>query len=169
MAGLTGLSTTQLTDNWSLRATLAHVQAEYKKINSTVCRDVFGDITCGGDKKLQNTPENTLSLLSSYRRELTNGWNWFVNGDVTYRGDMYVSEVNLAKNPTATVANLRTGFDKGPWNVSLWVENLTDEDAPAFLTRTTDFGTSTANGGPYGYQGALRKPRELGVTGSYRF
>ncbi len=161
--------TTQLTDNWSLRATLAHIEAEYKKINSTVCRDVYGDITCGGDKPLQNTPRDTLSLASFYRRPLSSGWEWFLNGDVSYRGSMYVAEVNLARNRAATVANLRTGLDKGAWSVSLWVENLTDEDAPAFATRTSDFGTSNANGGPYGYQLALRKPREFGVTASYRF
>lgn len=161
--------TTQLTDNWNIRATLARVQAEYKKINSTVCRDVYGDITCGGDRELQNTPKLTMSLGSFYRREVTNGWDWYLNGDVSYRSAMYVSEVNLAKNPAATVANLRTGFEKGPWNVALFVENLTDEDTPAFATRTSDFGTSTANGGPYGYQLALRKPREWGVTASYRF
>jgi iron complex outermembrane receptor protein len=160
---------TRITENWNVRATLARVQAEYKKINSTVCRDVYGDITCGGDRELQNTPKLTVSLASYYQREVANGWDWFFNGDVSYRSAMYVAEVNLAKNPAATVANLRTGFEKGPWNLALFVDNVTNEDAPAFATRTSDFGTSTANGGPYGYQLALRKPREWGVTASYRF
>jgi len=161
--------TTRLTDHWDLRATLAHVDAEYKKINSTVCRDVYGDITCGGDKPLQNTPRDTVSLASFYRRPLSSGWEWFLNGDVSYRSSMTVAEVDLAKNPSATIANLRTGLENGSWSVSLWVENATDEDAPAFATRTSDFGTSNANGGPYGYQVALRKPREFGVMASYRF
>ena len=158
--------TTQLTDNWSLRATLSHVEAEFKKINSTVCTDVYGDFTCGGDRQLQNTPKDTISLASFYSRPLMNGWDWFLNGDLAYRSSMYVSEVNLARNPSATVGNVQTGLEKGPWRVALWVNNFTDEDSPAFLTRTTDFTVSPTQ---YGYQATLRKGREAGVTASYRF
>jgi iron complex outermembrane recepter protein len=151
--------------NWDFRATLAAVDAEYKDFNSDVCFNVTGVRNCAG-QKLQNTPRRTASLLIGYDATLMAKWNWFARGDLAYRSDMPMSEVNTARNPAFNILNLRAGVRTSGITITAFVNNVTNENTPSFATRFLDLNTTPNQ---YGYQVALRRAREAGIRLRYDF
>lgn len=150
---------------WDFRGTLALVNAEYKDFLSDICFNITGVRQCAG-QKLQNTPRRTASLLVGYDTPFFDNWNWFLRGDVAYRSDMPVAEVNTARNPAFTIVNLRTGIRNKSTTVTLFANNVTNEKSPSFATRFLDLNTSPNQ---YGYQVTLRRSREMGVRVRYDF
>lgn len=150
--------------NWELRAALGLNNARYVDFLSDVCFNVTGNRQCGG-QKLQNTPSRQGSLSIVNRQPLANGWRWISRADAVYRNRMPMSEVNAVTNPPMTLVNLRTGLETERWNITLWVNNVTNNTSPAFATRFSDLNSLPQ----YGYQVTLRRQREAGLTAGYQF
>lgn len=147
------------------RAIFAYTDAEYVRFASANCLLAFGNANCDG-KKLQNTPPYKFAIGGSYRAPLSGDWTWFLHGDLEWRSTQYVDEINLTKTERFTLVTLRTGVETDGIALTLFVNNLTDEDAPAFVTRFLDL-TRVPN--TFGYQTTLRRGREFGATASYTF
>jgi iron complex outermembrane receptor protein len=89
--------------------------------------------------ELPNIPAWTAALLAQYNFPLTGQTDGFVRGDYRYSSSRKAS-INLATNPAVknayNVVNLRVGVTHGPWEVSLFADNLTD-DQPSYLGQPT--------------------------------
>ena len=87
--------------------------------------------------------------------------------EATGRDDFYLSDRHEIKAPKAELVNASLAWNSGPWSLSLFARNLTDE-----LTVTRGFGTFGNDPRkeyalePY-YQ--FGEPRTVGVTASYHF
>lgn len=124
------------------------------------------------------TPKYQGSLASSYRGQFPNGWNWRIAGDVTYEGKRYGQVDNLNWTPAHTYVGARLSLSDENWDVTLWGKNLFDDDGPIDILRYVDtrgitpatFFTPTFGGiTPRGFGLSLPRPRQIGVTASYKF
>jgi outer membrane receptor protein involved in Fe transport len=96
------------------------------------------DLACANaaGNVLPRVPRNQLALGLTYTGTLGNGWGWFANGDVNYESTRYTQVDNLAETGASTQLNLRFGLDINEhWRWTLWVNNVTDEDAPEDIIR----------------------------------
>lgn len=120
-----------------------------------------------------NAPENTASLSLEYQQPFRAGMDWFIRGDFLYEDSRFAQVFNFAETGSSSIVNLRTGFEAQDWKVSLWVKNLTDEDAVNSVIRLIDFdslprafiGLPTLRG----FQAHLPRGRQVGVTFDYHF
>ena len=83
---------------------------------------------------------------------------WFARGDVSYRDEMFIDEINLETIEARTLVNLRAGIDTGKVRFTVFVENATDQDAPTSGFR---FGQVALVG--------LPMPRQVGATVTVAF
>ena len=87
--------------------------------------------------------------------------------EVTGRDSFFLSDRHNVKSPTAELINVALAWTDGPWSLTIWGRNMTDE-----LTITRGFGTFGNDPRkeyalePY-YQ--FGEPRTVGATVGYRF
>jgi len=182
-----------LTENFNLDLSYAWTRAEYRDHISTDEADLrgwdgdpdtiqaFGDVS---GNLVPRVPEHMASLVMRYELPFSGDNLWYVSGDYTFESSRYAQEHNLIKTGNRSLFGLRTGFDVGRWEASLWVMNLLDDDTPVdiqrfldrrsgSLTRCTAFqsrencrGSSTS---PRGFVVTLPRGRQIGATLSFRF
>ena len=89
-------------------------------------------------------------------------WEAVVAGDVTYRGsvDSYFAsnKFDIPLN-SYTLVGLRLGLIKGPWSVTAFARNLTDERAQVSAINTTQ--------DPHAF--LTVQPRTIGLTATRKF
>ncbi|GAA6152695.1 TonB-dependent receptor [Pseudoteredinibacter isoporae] len=94
------------------------------------------------------------------------GQGWFTSADVQAKDEFYFSDSHDAQSESFVLFNAKLGYRQFDWEVSLWGKNLGDED---IRTRGFSFGNDPRNG----YAGAeyfqFAAPRQIGVSGEYRF
>ena len=77
-------------------------------------------------------PDYTLNLNANYEAPLTARLDWFAQGSMLARGKSYLTQDNQADGEVDSYAllNLSAGIAAadGSWRLSVWGENLTDED-----------------------------------------
>ena len=103
--------------------------------------------------RLPHTVEEEGSLSAQYRFSLTQRIGAFVRGDVQYRGDAFSDVRNRPVDHTDdyTLGNLNFGVELGPFEVTAFWRNVTDERAE--LVRFQD-----------GIQVYRNQPETVGLT-----
>ncbi len=81
-----------------------------------------------------------------YHALLRGDTEWYVRGDVSYRGKQFADAANQAIIPDATNVNASIGLSNDRWTLELWGRNLTNEDAPSGAFRDVYFGNTLTNG-----------------------
>ena len=169
-------------DNWNFRGSFALSNAEYSPhcdpnpVNHfrippdrtqedgalTDCVDVTGN-------KLTFEPDTTLSLMTTYRAPFGgNGWEWSGRFNIRYASKQFVDELNLLSLPATTQLNASVSFSDDNWELSLFGNNLTDEDTPRYLGYNGDRNINP-NQSQWNYWLQLRIPREVGARLTYQF
>jgi iron complex outermembrane receptor protein len=134
----------------------------------------YGDVS---GNRPPRAPEFQGFLVTRYGVPMSNGWEWFIGGDVTYEGSKYAQVHNLAETGSRTYLGARTGFKGDRWTIELWGKNLTDDDTALDILRYVDmqgietFPQYIANGRyvPRGFVMSLPRGRQVGLTVDYRF
>jgi outer membrane receptor protein involved in Fe transport len=163
--GFEAEATAAVTSGLEVRGVFSYTNAKFLKFASANCLLAFGNANCDGNK-LQNTPPYKGAIGADYRAPLSGDWNWFLRGDLEWRSSQFVDEINLTKTESFTFVNLRGGIERENLSLTLFINNATQEKAPAFVTRFLDL-TRVPN--TFGYQTTLRRGREAGVTATYTF
>lgn len=105
---------------------------------------------------LPNVPRWTVSSSAQYNVTLGDDFDAYVRGDVQYVDSRY-SDLPLATTrvnmPSYIIVNARVGFRKGPWELDLFAQNLTNELAVLNVSNTSSLNYETIN-----------QPRTLGVA-----
>lgn len=96
-----------------------------------------GIVTDGNDQ-LANTPDWTANMGAEYRRPINNEWDWFVQGDLSYRSTLFASTANLAETGALTLADLFVGVESETLSFNIFVRNLFDNDTPANVAPFVD-------------------------------
>lgn len=158
-----------VTDRLTIGGSASYNETEITKaLNEQLPLRFFGLNDAAGFEFGQVAPL-TAAVYANYEAPLAGERSWFVRGDVTYRDRMWDSIANLAYVPTQTRVNLRGGLRAENWDLSLWVNNLFDEDTLETSRYNSDSATD-----PFFFQLAaseavLPNKRQAGVTVSYRF
>lgn len=89
---------------------------------------------------LPQSPKHQLSLSATYRVALKDNIFGFIRGDYLYESKRYVQAANLAYVGGSSLANLRIGVEDMSWSLTVFVDNLFENDTPEVATRYLDMG-----------------------------
>ena len=128
----------------------------------------FGSVA---GKRTPRAPEFNGFLLGKYAYPLANGLAFTVGGDVVYESSKFAQIDNLAETGDRMYLNARLGLESDNWSVSLWGRNLNDDDTGLDILRYIDSrGIPGAAGlSTRAFAVSLPRPRQFGITGSYKF
>ena len=144
-------------------------ESEIKEFISQDRTDIA--ITDGGDvsgNQLPLSPEWEGFVSAMYEQPLSAEWEMRTRLDAFYQDTRYVRTVNLAETGDETRINANVAFiydDK--LELSLWGKNLTDEDAAVSGLRYIEADSEFFGGRAFVV--TPQRPREYGVTATYRF
>jgi iron complex outermembrane receptor protein len=157
----------------ALCRTLPAASSPYPVINvNCVARDIDGNGTIDATqpeisgKQLRRTSKVTANLALEYARPVFGDSRLVARVDANYRSKQYQDFSNLQYVPSRMLANLRVGLERENYDVILWVENLTDEDA---LAQTATVFSQSFNSLSSITSGVNIPQRRYGVTARYRF
>jgi iron complex outermembrane receptor protein len=158
-----------LTDKLTFGGSIAYADTEITKaLNEALPLRFFGKTDAKGFK-FPLVPDFSGALFLQHEDKLAGDRSWYARGDMTYIGKRYDSIVNFAYVPVQIRANARVGMRSDAWDVSVFVNNLFDDDTLEASRYNSD---SAAD--PFFFQLAaseavLANKRQFGVTASYRF
>jgi iron complex outermembrane receptor protein len=114
---------------------------------------------------LPRSPKHLLTATVNFEAIAFGGFRWYARADGRYQSQQSVTTARrLGTIPERTMVNATLGLTNGNWDLSLWGQNLFDEDAPimaSFLLNLNDFSRS-----PHVKMGDLRT---YGITAVYRY
>lgn len=161
----------QINENWSVDGSIAYVDTEYTRYIFNFVQRIAGFSNMAGNST-PRTPEWSGNLTSTYRIPMDDGMNGFVRGDITYMGEVFTDETNLAFLEDYFLLNVRAGIETDNYRVELFAKNLLDEDAWATGARFSDTAFPTDFANFFVQQGFNLTPqnkREFGVRATYQF
>lgn len=128
----------------------------------------FGSVA---GKRTPRAPEWNGFIVGKYSYPLANGMALTLGSDVVYEGSKFAQIHNLAETGDRMYVNARIGIESDNWSLFAWGKNLNDDDTGLDVLRYIDSrgipgpaGVSTR-----GFAVTLPKPRQFGITGSYKF
>lgn len=138
-----------------------------------------GDCSIKGNQ-FPLSSKHQASAFVEYNHYFENDLELFVNTDLSYESKKYVQVHNLAYLPEAAILGARAGIRGENWSATLFVRNLTDEDAPVMATRWLSipyFSFSSLNVAPDGadknspraFFANPRRGRQMGLELTYNF
>ena len=156
----------KLNEQWEFSAGLTWQDAEIQELTSTDAKDIV--VNGGADlsgKRVPLTSEWEAIAALNYWRDLSGGWALRARLDGNYQSERFTRPVNEASTGEQMVANALVALESEQWDLSLWLRNLTDEDAIVsslrYIDTSANFGTAFAL--------TPRREREWGVTVRYTF
>jgi iron complex outermembrane receptor protein len=155
--------------HWTVGGAAAYAKSNITKaLNETIPLRFLG-VTDAKGFEFPLVPKFSGSAYAQYDTALNDSRNLYVRTDVTYIGKRYDSIADFAWVPPQVRANLRGGVRTDKWDVSLWVNNLFDDDTLEASRYNSD---SAAD--PFFFQLAaseavLPHKRQIGVTATMRF
>jgi iron complex outermembrane recepter protein len=176
----------RITNNWDVGVGAEWTKNEYKNFTFNFVAPLIADLRTAtgapvlvpgvGDQmagnRAPNYPEWKANLVSTYTRELANDWTWFLRGELTFTGEYFVDESNLAHMPSTSLMNLRFGWEKEKIRTEVFVTNLFNSDKWARASRFTDFSVLGNIFFLTSAQGVLLTPqdkRQIGLRVSLEF
>ena len=112
-------------------------------------------------KNVPRFPKTSGSLSATFHQPLQGDWEWFVRGDVFYRGKTFTDPGNLSWIDAHAKANLRAGVEKDDFRLEVFVNNLFDDDHSVTGRRLNDSVFRPGNLGTGG-MGPVPAPLEWG-------
>jgi iron complex outermembrane recepter protein len=117
--------------------------------------------------QLPSTSKVTANLGVEYAVPVLGDSRLVTRIDASYRSKRYGDFVNVTWAPARTLANLRVGLERENYDLFLWAENVTDEDAVDEVSPAAN--TNLAGSILYSTTGINPTRRRVGLTGRYRF
>ena len=173
----------QVTDDFSVRGSYSHTEASLTApapgLVGTISPPGFSTVLLDGQDgdRLPGSPEDQLSVFATYVHELANGKELTFNGGYAWQGDVLSRTGGLGDGLTLDsygVANVSAVYDAGPWQATLFVNNLFDEFYETGVVGTPLYNQvlTDDDGGPVNtrvYYTHVGAPRAIGVRFNYSF
>jgi outer membrane receptor protein involved in Fe transport len=169
-------------ENWNFRGALALASAEFAQSCDPRPVNEFGftptrttqqgapyDCVEVAGNDITEQPDTTLSLSGTYTAPLgVAGWEWSARLNVRYTDETARTDdvVNLAYLPAYSILNGSLSFRNDNWNVTLYGNNLSDDDTPRQVEYGNDNNIVPARNG---FLIRPRLPREIGARLSFEF
>jgi outer membrane receptor protein involved in Fe transport len=131
-------------------------------------------------QRIPYSPKHQIILSGTFRQPVSGDWEGFVRSDLTYESRRFDQVHNLAHTGDSYTWNLRTGIEDEATTLTLYVNNVLNDDTASFLTRLVDatrplqipsradptvFQTTTFRNILAGFP----RKRAFGVTASHKF
>jgi iron complex outermembrane receptor protein len=157
--------------NVRLEATYSLTQSKIKTFNSPDHLALVGSRSLtGSNNQFSRAPEHSGTLSATYFGSAGADMNWYLRGDVIYRGSFWLTESNLTKAGSVTTTNLRLGLENDAWSFEAFASNVFDEKGYSGLQRFPDFtGQSGAGTGPSQILAGFIPRASFGVKASFSF
>jgi outer membrane receptor protein involved in Fe transport len=129
----------------------------------------FGNVA---EKRTPRSPKWNGYIVTRYTRPLTEAMSLVVGVDLTAEGSKYAQVHNLIETGQRRYLNARVGLESDSWNVAVWGRNLNDDDTALDILRYIDGqGIPSYFGGfaTRAFAISLPRPRQVGLTASYKF
>jgi iron complex outermembrane receptor protein len=117
-------------------------------------------------RRLSDVPEWTAMLAAQYQFQPLADWQAYLRGEVQYISGSKQSLGTPSDDPRSlnvpafSLVNLRLGASQGPYEVSLFVNNLFDDDTAFYKT----YGSRTPGPAFDGYEAQRNRPRVIGAS-----
>jgi outer membrane receptor protein involved in Fe transport len=86
-----------------------------------------------GGNTVPLTSKVTISVDTEYDFLVLNQYPAYLRGDLSYKSSQYTDPSNLTSIGDQTFLDLFAGISKGPYTLSVYVKNLTDDKAANFF------------------------------------
>ena len=149
---------------FNVSASYNYNDAKYVTFEDTTHGRVYGSRDASG-KTMPRSPKSSGTLGVGFILPIGSTWEFNARADYVYRGSSYTWAVNLAETGATNRLSLRTGVRNDRWDLSVWMNNVTDDDTLMAIRRFSaleNFVQPTWWGGLPGVQ-------ELGVTARFNF
>ncbi len=143
----------QVHRDWQLAGTLGLLRTQYQNY-------LYGERDLSG-RDQAHAPRYDFSLSATYRHPS----GWFSRMDWSGKDAFYFDASNDARSSAYQLFNWRAGVERGRWSASLWVRNLFNR---RYAVRGFFFGDEPPDF-PNKVYVRWGDPRQIGLTGSYRF
>ena len=159
----------KLGEHWTVGGSAAYADATVTKaLNEALPLRFFG-ITDAKGFDYPLVPKFSGAAYTQYEAVLSDARSWYARADMTYIGKRYDSIVDLAWVPGQLRTNLRGGMRTDKWDVSLWVNNLFDDDTLEAARYNSDSATDPLFFQLAASEAVLPHKRQVGVTATFRF
>lgn len=162
---------------WMIDGSVSYVDASWDKFDNapcnaqqlqglqTGCVDGIQDLS---GERFHGNSEWTANLNATWTKNFANGLQWFVRGEVAYKGDMIglVDHDQRALEDAYTLFNASAGVTAEAWELTLWGKNLGDKDYTTLYDLARD-GNIAA--GTTGVTHTPAQGRTLGLKLKYHF
>ena len=127
---------------------------------------------------LPKTPRHSVFTTLAYRDEINHDLDWFASAEFLYESKRYAQVHNLVHTGDRTNVNLRAGIESDRWVLTVFAENIFDDDTPLNIQRYRDFSNGYGPAGRTGvgdsplWRGFSATPQQgvtIGTTLTYRF
>lgn len=126
-----------LSGSFVLNGSVSYILSQYGSYDNATCTD--GQPGCVGgmqdlsDEYLDHAPKLSFNFGGEYRENfaIINNSEWFARTDIVYKGEQYLhpEQAEATKQKAYYVVNARLGVENDAgWKVTLWANNLFDED-----------------------------------------
>ncbi len=165
--------------NWTFLLAWTHAETEYKEFNisdtggSPGTYDLVQSGNTEGDfrgKEFTNTPEDVLVGSIRFDGTFDSGLEFFTELFSNYQSKRYLDQGNLSYLDAITLVDFSAGLVAENWQLTAYVDNLTDEDKVQTGLGNVSYGFMP--GGqipPFGANLTLPQPRTFGVRARYNF
>ena len=175
--GLEGDLSLLLLDNWDISLGLALTDSKFNDFKNNPCTPTDTSVLTAGNpyakcdlsgERLPLSSALSGTIASNYSLPAFDGTDWYFNSLVSFQSNQIDKVTRETLGGYSTVdffSGLRASNGK-TWDVSLWLKNAFDRRAVlrVFNPQLTD----PATGNKFD-QVSTNLPRQLGVTGTYRF
>jgi iron complex outermembrane receptor protein len=160
------------TDDWTINFNLSYNDNEFLNFFT----GAGGATRCGTSnlrgKRNTRFPEWSGSLSSTYTYKTSGPWSTYVRGDLSYTGETFVDNCNLATMQDFYLFNARVGMEQDNIRVELYVKNLFNEDSWLAGNNFGDFSFHGNGFNPLAGAGIVLIPqnkRTVGIRVFYDF
>ena len=120
--------------------------------------------------QIPNSSKHNFVTSLTYNDQFTADLGWFARTDFVYESKKYTSGTNFEQIGNRRVWNARTGLEHSDWRLSLYINNILDEQTqsaiigfPRLLER------NASNIAPNGYLLTPTRGRQIGAEAVFRF
>lgn len=166
----------KLSQEWSVAASASYTDAKINHPSAQFVAAVLTNPVAGGipgcpsagncsSIPILNVPKDAASLALIYSRKVLNGYDLTARVSDFYVGPAYDQAYAFGiPLPSYNIANARVGLGTDKWNVTLFVDNLTNKIAE-LTTNNTQFQFNV----PQLVRVSTNQPRTYGTEVNYRF
>ena len=136
-------STFAVTEDFTVNASMARTKAEYKQFDEDTFTAQLGIPVSQRGNQTPRFPNWSGAIGGTYSQPAMGDWRYILRSDLALTGKRWDDIYNLAYLGWEYKWNAKVGLENDNWKVSLFVDNLLDDNIPSGLFRFRDISKNT--------------------------